>query len=272
MQKKRNGFTLIELLVVISIIALLIAILLPALGAARAGARSAKCKSRQHQIGIMENAFIADNKERIVPMQRNVGGIESSWRAQLWEYSNQEADVYDCPDGEKSPPPNRSDLPNEFYADNAFVAGELIAAETNLPSGIGAVNVHYSVSTALSPHGRGEWAGYPYGNPTPLMSQADEPSSTVSFGDGNSSSAADGTYFLFAEDRFWIYGDGATRTGPGYNRAETFGGLGEVGLLRHSTGNVANYVYLDGHVSSEDANDILCNTDRCEWDLQMDPH
>ncbi|XAL98336.1 prepilin-type N-terminal cleavage/methylation domain-containing protein [Phycisphaeraceae bacterium D3-23] len=272
MQSKRSAFTLIELLVVISIIALLIGILLPALGAARAGARNAKCKSRQHQIGIMENAFVADQKEHIVPMQRLQNGIEKSWRAQLWEYGNEEPDVFDCPDGEASPPPNRPDLPNEFYADNAFIAGQLDPNETNLPSGIGAVNVHYSVATALSPHGRGEWAGYTYGNPTAIMSQADEPSNTISFGDGNSSSAADGTYHLFAEDRFWIYGDGATRTGPGFDRTLTFGGAGEVGLLRHSKGKVANYVYLDGHVSSEDATEIVCDADRCQWDLQKDPH
>ncbi len=50
--RRPNGFTLIELLVVIGVVGVLIALLLPAVQAAREAARSTQCKSHLHQIGI----------------------------------------------------------------------------------------------------------------------------------------------------------------------------------------------------------------------------
>lgn len=60
--KRRQGFTLIELLVVISIIALLIALLLPALSKAREATRRILCGTGERQISLAMMAYADDNK------------------------------------------------------------------------------------------------------------------------------------------------------------------------------------------------------------------
>lgn len=84
-----RAFTLIELLVVISIIALLIAILLPALGAARRSVRDMQCLSNQRQIGVGLYGYSVENKD-LLPISyydgNTVASDQTDWAVQIASY------------------------------------------------------------------------------------------------------------------------------------------------------------------------------------------
>ena len=107
MTHRTRAFTLIELLVVISIIALLIALLLPALGSAEETARNVLCQSNIRQLAIAQLAYANDNTGDFCPPRFWVGGdnsfnhdplsVESIRVGWLYHYVNESESLYLCP-------------------------------------------------------------------------------------------------------------------------------------------------------------------------------
>jgi prepilin-type N-terminal cleavage/methylation domain-containing protein/prepilin-type processing-associated H-X9-DG protein len=129
-KRHKPGFTLIELLVVIAIIAILAAMLLPALASAKQKAWKTSCVSNLHQIGLSLRMFADDNSELFPESGNDIhwGTIDAvtqkaGWMEQMLSYAGS-TNVYNCP-GNVQLPVNMQGPFDYFNGDRAafIVAG-----------------------------------------------------------------------------------------------------------------------------------------------------
>jgi prepilin-type N-terminal cleavage/methylation domain-containing protein len=150
------GFTLIELLVVIAIIAILAALLLPALAKSKDQAIRTECKSNMNQYNIALHIYANENRD-LLPQQASDGGIYWAWDMPWNEGLNLLADgmiwrTFYCPGTAwKFADTNNYDLFYTYAPGNIHVTGYALTftntAEFSQPGPLTNINVRMSMPT-----------------------------------------------------------------------------------------------------------------------------
>lgn len=126
--KRRNSliasnFTLLELMIVIAIIAILAALLLPALNRARQTSYRVDCLSKLKQIGLANLGYAGDNQEYCQPSSYTVGGKYALWFVHLIDDKTLAPSSFFCKANNVNNVPAISNLPANGYTSKPELAG-----------------------------------------------------------------------------------------------------------------------------------------------------
>ena len=214
---KRQRFTLIELLVVIAIIAILAAMLLPALQSARARGVTANCASNIKQLNSALNAYMPDFDEYVVSGKRDQTNY-FHWSAIMMAYKYVDNALLICP----------------AVHNYQYVGSILSAAPTPASTQSTYLRyVHYGINAGIASNYilTTRASSKIKSSPTMKAGKAINPGKTVAFADSHCKdykNVGDKTPVGFA----YFYGSGS--------------GAGQI-MDRHAKG--ANVSFVDGHVT-----------------------
>lgn len=236
---RRTAFTLIELLVVISIIALLISILLPALKAAREQAKNASCLSNLRQMGQLSHVYATENNGAL-PYGSN--GAAAASRIE-WHHLLQGALTGTTPQG----PTNDVDFSPIFAC-----PGRAIDEGKKHYAGLTYV---FKNSTYKGGAYRLEWAK----RPSEVLLLADAGQYYPGTGGGNSDVTLYGNIAAsWSFDPAKASNDNPIATpDPGSFTDGPASPAGAMVRFRHQSNTAANILFMDGHAETRKSDAVL---------------